>query len=106
MSIATGTGDQGDSGLLGGVRVSKDHARLEAYGTMDELNAAISVALSHDIPEAVTAQLEQLSHWLFDLGTDFATPRAGLAEGPALRIGTVQIDALTEIGRASCRERV
>ena len=60
MSIATGTGDQGESGLLGGTRVPKDAARLEAYGTLDELNASIGVALAQKPPAEVTRQLEAI----------------------------------------------
>ena len=105
MSIATGTGDGGDSGLLGGTRVPKDNSRLEAYGTLDELNAAIGVAIAHAPPEAVSAQLSRIAHWLFDLGTDLATPGAGLqsarsdggsaSEEIPLRIGDEPIAELT-----------
>ena len=95
MSIATGTGDQGDSGVLGGSRVPKDHARLEAYGTVDELNAAIGVALAEAPPPTVAEQLEKLSHWLFDLGTDLATPEAGLEGGPELRIDAGKVETVT-----------
>jgi len=58
MSIATGTGDAGDSGLIGGARVPKDNSRLEAYGSLDELNAAIGVAVSHGLPTPVEEQLD------------------------------------------------
>ena len=95
MSIATGTGDQGESGLLGGTRVPKDAARLEAYGTLDELNASIGVALAQKPPAEVTRQLELISHWLFDLGTDFATPGAGLTDDSPLRIEQPHVDTLT-----------
>jgi len=75
MSIVTGTGDQGDSGVLGGGRLPKDDTRLEAYGTVDELGAAMGVArATPGIPDTVDRQLEQIGHWLFDLGCDLATP--------------------------------
>lgn len=96
MSIATGTGDAGDSGLIGGARVPKDNSRLEAYGSLDELNAAIGVAISHGLPTPVEEQLEQVSHWLFDLGSDLASPRAGLEPGQPLRVGEEHHVRLTE----------
>jgi len=95
MSIATGTGDRGDSGLLGGTRVPKDDIRLEAYGTLDELNASIGAALAQGLPGEVATQLGRISHWLFDLGADLATPGAGSATLP-LRLGDERARTLTE----------
>jgi len=46
MPISTKTGDKGETSLLGGERVSKDDSRIEAYGTLDELNATLGVALA------------------------------------------------------------
>jgi cob(I)alamin adenosyltransferase len=100
MSIATGTGDRGDSGLIGGARVPKDDIRLEAYGTVDELNAAISAAIAHGLPAESATQLERISHWLFDLGADLATPGSDTGSGspgkPALRLGDERARTLTE----------
>ncbi len=96
MSITTGGGDQGDSGLLGGDRVPKDDLRLEAYGTLDELNAVLGVTLADDLPQRVEQEIQQISHWLFELGTDLATPGAGLERGPAERLSTSQVDTLTD----------
>jgi len=95
MSIATGTGDRGDSGLLGGARVPKDDPRLEAYGTLDELNAAVGAALAHGLPGEIAAQLERVSHWLFDLGADLATPGSGSGKTP-LRLGEERARTVTE----------
>src|SRR5262245_6319836 len=50
VKIYTKTGDAGDTGLFGGPRVSKDAPRIEAYGTVDELNSALGVARAHDLP--------------------------------------------------------
>lgn len=94
MSIATGTGDRGDSGLIGGARVPKDHVRLEAYGTLDELNAAIGAALAQPLPAETAGQLAQISHWLFDLGADLATPGAGSGKTP-LRLAESRSATLT-----------
>lgn len=95
MSIATGTGDQGDSGLIGGDRVPKDDTRLEAYGTLDELNAVIGCARAEALPDAVEEQLSRVSRWLFELGTDLATPNVGLDGGPDPRLDDSHIEMLT-----------
>lgn len=75
MAINTGTGDGGESGLIGGQRVLKDDPRLEAYGTVDELNAAIGW-LRTVAPASLDAELQTISEWLFALGSDLATPEA------------------------------
>lgn len=75
MSIATRTGDDGNTGLFGGRRVAKDDARIEAYGTVDELNAAIGLARTAAIPVELDAMLERIQSDLFDLGAELATPR-------------------------------
>lgn len=80
MSISTGTGDRGESGLIGGSRVSKDDIRLQAYGTVDELNSMIGVARTLQPPEPLDQELADISSWLFCLGSDLATPGAGVSE--------------------------
>jgi len=74
MKIYTKTGDAGETGLLGGHRVAKFHARIEAYGTVDELNAAIGVALAESLPGEIAKLLESVQHRLFDLGAQLASP--------------------------------
>lgn len=74
MKIYTRTGDKGSTGLFGGPRVSKDDARIEAYGTVDELNAALGVARNSDLGKTIDDQLEQIQHELFALGAELATP--------------------------------
>jgi cob(I)alamin adenosyltransferase len=77
MKIYTKTGDRGDTSLFGGQRVPKDALRIEAYGTVDELNSVIGIVLA-DSPDPITARiLTQVQHRLFALGADLATPRAG-----------------------------
>ncbi len=71
--IYTKTGDAGDTGLFGGGRVPKDDARVEAYGTVDELNAALGVARLGS-PAEIDVILERLQSLLFELGGDLATP--------------------------------
>ena len=85
MKIYTKTGDAGTTGLIGGTRVSKGDARLEAYGTVDELNAALGlavVALDDDLKSSV----EQVQGDLFVIGSHLATPgkAAGKFNLPAL----------------------
>jgi cob(I)alamin adenosyltransferase len=73
MRIYTKTGDTGDTGLFGGGRVGKDHARVAAYGDVDELNAALGVACSQS-PDFATALLEQIQRDLFAIGAELAAP--------------------------------
>ncbi|MCF7844333.1 MAG: cob(I)yrinic acid a,c-diamide adenosyltransferase [Kiritimatiellales bacterium] len=75
MSITTKTGDSGKSGLFNGERVSKGSLRLEAYGTVDELNSVLGVVLAEEgIPVDVKDHLVQMQKVLFVVGTDLATP--------------------------------
>lgn len=74
MKIYTKTGDKGETSLYGGTRVSKAHARVESYGTIDELNAFIGVAKSQIADEAVIAQLKKIQFDLFTVGSEAATP--------------------------------
>jgi len=73
--IYTRTGDDGTTGLGDGSRVPKTHARIEAYGTVDEANSAIGVILAvPNLPAAVNEALTQIQHELFDLGGELAVP--------------------------------
>ncbi|HSY07007.1 MAG TPA: cob(I)yrinic acid a,c-diamide adenosyltransferase [Steroidobacteraceae bacterium] len=73
--IYTRTGDDGTTGLGDGSRVAKDDARVEAYGTVDELNSAIGMILSiAELPAAITAALTEVQHDLFDLGGELCIP--------------------------------
>lgn len=73
--IYTRTGDDGTTGLGDGRRVAKDDARVEAYGTVDELNSAVGVVLAvPGLPEAVTRCLVEVQHDLFDLGGELCIP--------------------------------
>lgn len=76
MKIYTRTGDKGDTALFGGQRVPKDALRVEAYGSVDELNAALGLALAEcNVPE-LRDVLVPIQSRLFDLGADLATPRS------------------------------
>jgi cob(I)alamin adenosyltransferase len=73
--IYTRTGDDGTTGLGDGSRVAKDSLRVEAFGTVDELNSAIGVLLATpDIPPGVGASLTEVQHELFDLGGELCIP--------------------------------
>jgi len=72
--IYTKTGDDGSTGLGDGTRVSKDSARVIAYGTVDEANSAIGLILACDIPESVRKILVSVQHHMFDLGGELCIP--------------------------------
>ena len=85
--IYTKTGDEGLTGLGGGRRVPKDSARVRAYGTVDELNSAIGVALALGLSERLATELASIQNELFDLGSDLCWPND---DGRRARIPTVQ----------------
>lgn len=93
--IYTRTGDDGTTGLVGGVRVRKDSARVEAYGDVDEANAAIGRAVLSCAPThpKIAGLLASIQQDLFDLGADLATPMCK-DETHALRILPLQTDRL------------
>ncbi len=72
--IYTRTGDDGSTGLGDGRRVGKDSLRVEAYGTVDELNSHIGMVLAYDIPPALRETLSETQHLLFDLGGELCMP--------------------------------
>jgi cob(I)alamin adenosyltransferase len=74
MRIYTKTGDAGETGLFGGTRVSKDDARVEAYGEVDELNAALGAARARGLDTEVDGILAAVQDQLFTVGAELATP--------------------------------
>lgn len=75
MRIYTRTGDDGTTGLLGGQRVSKDSPRVEAYGSVDELNAHIGLAIAQlQSHERFRQMLQRIQNDLFVIGSELATP--------------------------------
>ncbi|MVO17650.1 cob(I)yrinic acid a,c-diamide adenosyltransferase [Parasedimentitalea huanghaiensis] len=94
--IYTRTGDKGDTALGNGERVAKHAARVNAYGTSDELNAFVGVARLQADNE-MDAALMRIQNDLFDLGADLCRPEMdqdAKAEYPPLRMVTAQIDRL------------
>ncbi|WP_339607933.1 cob(I)yrinic acid a,c-diamide adenosyltransferase [uncultured Roseivirga sp.] len=73
MKIYTKTGDSGTTSLLGGARVSKAHLRIEAYGTVDELNSFLGVLRDQPVNEKRLALLKEIQDRLFTLGAELAT---------------------------------
>jgi cob(I)alamin adenosyltransferase len=76
MKIYTKTGDKGQTGLIGGTRVSKSDLRIEAYGTVDELNSFIGVLASQEILGEEALFLQKIQHRLFAVGSHLATDRS------------------------------
>ena len=74
FKIYTKTGDKGETSLYGGTRVSKAAARVESYGTLDELNAFIGLAKAEISDEKVFNQLQKIQFDLFTVGSEAATP--------------------------------
>jgi cob(I)alamin adenosyltransferase len=79
--IYTRTGDDGTTGLGDGSRIGKDAIRVEAMGTVDELNSAIGRVLAHEVPNAVRECLDCVHHDLFDLGAELCLPGVTKIDG-------------------------
>lgn len=93
MSIATKRGDGGQTGLAGAVRVSKGHLRVEAYGTIDELNTFMGLARVMTGDADVTALVKTLQRELFTVGSAVATAPTGSKKEPP--VTSDMVDALT-----------
>lgn len=89
--ISTGTGDEGETGLVGGARVSKTDARVEAYGTVDELNDVLGLAASFG-SDGLREELRPLQRDLLTLGADLANPDADPEKGT--RVGAEHVERL------------
>ncbi len=102
--VYTRTGDHGETALVGGRRVPKDSPRIEAYGTIDELNAIIGLARVFNADRKKSGKrhrwldevLRRLQNELFDLGSELATPSDATYEG-MFRVGAEQVTALERL---------
>jgi cob(I)alamin adenosyltransferase len=102
--VYTRTGDKGETALVGGKRVSKDSPRIEAYGTIDELNAVLGIARTSneekidagDAHRFLDTVLRQLQDELFDLGSELATPDDFSYDG-MYRVGEREVKRLERI---------
>ena len=74
MKIYTKTGDNGETGLFGGERVSKDSLRIETYGTIDELNSFLGLAIIEVAEPSIKNILQNIQNQLFTVGADLSTP--------------------------------
>jgi cob(I)alamin adenosyltransferase len=96
MKLYTRTGDDGTTGLFGGQRVSKCHPRVEAYGSIDELNAAMGMVWAAcDQETGFQSRLREIIHRiqsrLFDIGADLATPEGAKQEGKIVRLAEAEV---------------
>ena len=73
MPLYTKTGDEGLTGLFGNERVAKDHVRIEAYGTVDELNCFLGLVRAEPVDGRMDGQLKSIQDALFEIGADLAT---------------------------------
>lgn len=86
MKIYTKTGDKGQTSLIGGTRVHKHHIRIEAYGTVDELNSWIGLIRDQDIPSANMDVLKEIQDRLFTIGSSLASdPKKSKMKIPDLK---------------------
>lgn len=95
MSIATKRGDSGQTGLAGGIRVSKADLRVETYGTVDELNTVLGFARSICQNVQVRTWTEEIQRTLFRLGSNLATPPESKKQPPV--ISAEDVDHLTDL---------
>ena len=102
--VYTRTGDRGETALVGGTRVPKDAARIEDYGTIDELNAAVGLARAFNEERLGEGEghrwldevLRRLQNRLFDLGSELATPENAVYEG-MFRVGEAEVRELERL---------
>ena len=102
--VYTRAGDGGETALVGGRRVPKDSPRIEAYGTIDELNSIVGLARAFNAPKLKRGKkhrrldeiLRRIQNELFDLGSELATPRESFYEG-MFRVGATEVTALEKL---------
>ena len=92
--VYTRTGDDGTTALGGGRRVRKDSARIRSYGTVDETNSSIGVAIACGADARLAAMLRRIQNELFHLGADLCVPEDDKARMPVPRIEARHVKAL------------
>ena len=95
--VYTRQGDDGTTSLGGGTRVKKNALRVEAFGTVDELNARIGVALAGGLDGETARILREVQNELFHLGADLCTPEKDKKNGGVPTIEQRHVDALEEV---------
>jgi cob(I)alamin adenosyltransferase len=94
--IYTRAGDAGETSLGDGSRVPKTDLRIEAYGTVDELNSFVGLALAGDLPDEFRPWVERVQNDLFDLGADLSVPLED-ERRERLRVTAEQVERLEEL---------
>ena len=101
--VYTRSGDKGETGLVGGKRVPKDALRIEAYGTIDEVNSIVGLARvfnseppANPVRDRIDDILKGVQNELFDLGSELATPPEAFYEG-MFRVGAEDVKALEQL---------
>jgi cob(I)alamin adenosyltransferase len=92
--IYTRTGDRGETGLGGGQRVPKDHARIAAYGTVDELSSVLGVAVASGLVPRLASELQRVQNELFHLGADLCVREEDKARMPGPQVEARHVEAL------------
>jgi cob(I)alamin adenosyltransferase len=95
--VYTRTGDDGTTGLGGGQRVGKDSARIDAYGTVDEVNSVLGVALASGLSDTIAEALRNIQNELFHLGSDLCILEEDKARRPVPRIEERHVVALEKL---------
>lgn len=95
--IYTRTGDDGTTALGAGQRVSKDHRRVEAYGSVDELNSRLGVVLLSGIERDLAEELVRIQNELFHLGADLCIPQQDKGRAPGPQIEERHVSALESL---------
>jgi cob(I)alamin adenosyltransferase len=93
VKIYTKTGDTGETSLFSGGRVRKSNPRVDAYGTVDELNSVLGLARAYPLPEPADTWLERIQNELFIIGADLATPLDAKADW-LVRLDNAPVDLL------------
>ncbi|MGD2076573.1 MAG: cob(I)yrinic acid a,c-diamide adenosyltransferase [Gammaproteobacteria bacterium] len=92
--IYTRTGDRGETGLGDGSRVSKDAIRIEAFGSVDELNSVLGIVLSRPVSGPMRETLTEVQHRLFDLGGELSIPGYTLLRAEHVKYLELRLDEL------------
>ncbi len=95
--VYTRTGDDGTTGLGSGQRAAKSSPRIEAYGTLDELNAQIGVVLAAGPVRQLLDPLQRIQNELFQVGAELAVPKADQPQTPGPRIQAQHVAALEQL---------
>jgi len=96
MNIYTRKGDRGETSLYGGTRVRKDVLRIDAYGTVDELNSLLGVAVAGTEDQELVTVLSRIQKKLFEVGADLSTPRT-VADARIRRIEPADAESIEKI---------